>query len=155
MHIATFSVLVGLAFFSSAHAGELRDNVNRFKNTRSVTWLAYEGRKQGFSLSTYAFYAKSDDKKPFGYFTMLSAPGGPQFSSCNNNDWLIDGVMAPEMKARYSATGQSETFTTDLKRETLEKLSHANKVEFSICGTEGVIPKEDLEGIAKVLNATK
>jgi len=126
-----FSVLIGLGFCSIAYAGVLHDDINRFKNTRSVTWNAYEGRTQGFSLNTHAFYAKSDDKKPFGYFTMLSVPGGPQFSECHTNDWLIDGVIAPEMKAKYTTMSKTETFTTDLTRATLEKAcpSHQGGVQ--------------------------
>jgi hypothetical protein len=34
----------------------------------------------------------------------------PQFASCNFNNWLIDGVPAQEMEAKYMlAGGSSET----------------------------------------------
>lgn len=150
------AAIAALATSIQANAGELTEKVDRFTGTKMVAWQSYRDPGGGYSYNAYAHYSKASDPQPYGYFTLLLAPAGTaSFTACSFNDWLIDGVPAPELAGQYENKGGSQTFRAELPRKALEKIARAKSVEFKICNTEGALSASDINGVGKLLNATK
>lgn len=139
-----------------ASAGQVSEKTDRFRGTKTVSWESYRDAARGYSYNVYAYYAKSGDSAPSNYYAILVPPRDAEsFSSCNHNAWLIDGQPAPAMEATYEPSGATQMFRAVVSRETLQKLSSAENVEFKICNAEGSISEADLAGIKSLLDSTK
>lgn len=150
------ATLLAFLVSGSASAGKLVEKVDRFKGTRTVAWESFSDPDRGYSFNVYAFYSKSDDPRPLGYYSLLVPPfGTDSFSGCSDNYWLIDDKSAPELKATFESMGSSQTFRSSPSRSVLEKIATAKKVEFKICNTESALDASDLDGIRKLLDATR
>jgi hypothetical protein len=148
--------LVTTLIASTATAGKITEEVDRFKGTKTVAWQSFSDPGRGYSFNVYAFYSKPNDTKPYGYYTLLVPPyGTDSFSGCSDNYWLVDDKPAPELKAIFETMGSSQTFRSTPSRSMLENLAAAKKVEFKICNTESSISASDLGGITQLLDATR
>ena len=155
-----FVISAALLLISCAsNAGVFKDEVDRFNGSRSVTWTSIPDEAEGFSFSTLVFYPKSD-AAPFAYsIEIMTRADHWQYLDCHHTDWLVDGVRDPylEMEYSHSMAGSStmERFTKRVDRQNLERLASAKLVEFKVCGTEGKISEKDMEGLRKVVEATR
>ncbi|WP_025804626.1 hypothetical protein [Pseudomonas chlororaphis] len=155
-----FIISAALLLFSCAsYAGVFKDEVDRFNGSRSVSWMSIPEEAEGFSLSTMAFYPKGY-AAPYAYrIELLTRADRWQYLDCHHSDWLVDGVRDPYLEMEYSNTvaGSStmERFTKRVDRQNLERLASAKLVEFKVCGTEGKVSEKDMDGLRKVVNATR
>jgi hypothetical protein len=156
MKLISMALSIACVLSIAAQAGELTDKTDRFRGTRLVSWQSYTDSGRTYSYNVYAHYSNVADKEPYGYYAVLVPPFGSEpFGSCNHNTWLVDDKRAPELEMAYVNSDGPESFRVNLQRSDLERLAAAEKVEFKICTTEGAITKGDLEGMRKVLAATK
>lgn len=152
-------LLLGLVHFSAAEAGVFEDKTDRFTGVRSVSWNTIPPEAETFAVTTAAYYPKGSST-PAGYFVkIITYANTAQFDSCPYVDWLLDGEPARDLDTVYSSdsAGSStiERFALTPDRATLAKLAAAKQVEFKVCNVESSINQEDLEGMRKVLAATK
>ncbi|VVM94874.1 hypothetical protein [Pseudomonas fluorescens] len=54
----TIFFAVALLFSSASGAGVFKDEVDRFTDNRSVSWMAMPSQPEEFSFSIFAFYPK-------------------------------------------------------------------------------------------------
>lgn len=156
---ALLSIILSGALAGSgvAHA-QLKDEVDRFKGTRSVIWTVIPGGEGLFSFTSSARYSEGPDSSPT-YSAWLTTYG-PRFrySGCNNVYWLLDGqpFKLPMKYEMDSGSGVAiERFFFSGPRETLERIAAAGKVEFKVCNDESALSGADHEGLRQVLEVTK
>jgi hypothetical protein len=155
------ALLAALFFINSlsASAGVFKDETDRFTGNRAVTWSALPSNAEDFSFSTVALYLKGDLVPGHYKIELMTWSESGNFRDCNHTNWLVDGVLDPYLELEYSSAGANsaviERFDKRVDRANLQRLSSAKLIEFQVCGTEGKISQDDMEGMRKVLNATK
>lgn len=155
-----FSAVAGLVLLSSpllAHAGKLSDETDRFTGLRSVSWSTVPSEPEAFTFNTYAYIP---EKNVAWYVVeLLTWADTARYRSCNFVNWLVDGRRATELNAAYepSYAGNAtvERFTIKGDRTAIEAFASAKTVEYSICGNEGMVHAEDLEGLRQVIAASE
>lgn len=160
MRVFPIYLTAGLLSFSAAcTAGGFEDKTDRFNGVRVVAWNTIPSEVETFATSTIAFYPKGE-VKPYQYkIQLITYADAMQYDDCNHVDWLVDGLPAPYLEARYkgdrSASAAIETFDVELDRASLQKLAAARTVEFKVCNTESSISAADMDGLRKVLKQTE
>lgn len=142
-----------------AVAGVFKDETDRFTGNRSVTWNAIPSKAEDFSFSTIALYLKGDPVPGYYKIQLMTWSDSGNFQECHHTNWLVDGVPDPYLELKYSSASAGsaviERFDKQVDRANLQRLSSAKLIEFQVCGTEGKISPDDMEGIRKVLDATR
>lgn len=158
LYRAPLAVLT-LAVTTSASAGVFKDETDRFTGNRAVKWDSLPSQASEFSFSTVALYLKSSAEPGFYKVQLLTWGDRAEFRECHHTNWLVDGVLDPYLEYEYSSTsagsGVIERFDKQVDRTNLQRLASAKVIEFRICGTEGKISQGDMEGMRKILDATK
>ncbi len=153
--IAAVAFLVSI----SASAGVFKDETDRFTGNRAVTWDSLPAQAHDFSFSTVALYLKGSPRPGYYKVQLMTWGDSAEFRECHHTNWLVDGVLDPYLEYEYSATNAGsaaiERFDKQVDRANLQRLASAKLIEFQVCGTEGKISQSDMEGMRKVLEATK
>ncbi len=140
-----------------AQAVSVKDETDRFTGLRSVSWSTVPSSPEAFTFNTYAYLPEGQSAK---YLVELLTWGDEgRYRRCNFVNWLVDGQRATDLEATYASSSAGsatiERFTINLDRKAIEKLATAKSVEYKVCGDEGAIRADDLEGLRQVLSATK
>ena len=147
------AVAVVCGCVSSAHAGALADEVDRFDGTRTIAWRTLPDGPNDFAF--FAAIGIPESKTGRYYMAHLFTYGDRQFANCNETRWLLDGRRAPEIRTTYRMDRAGSTIIEyfDLvdPRSMLPIIAAAEKVEFQVCSVEGQIKESDLNGIRQVL----
>ncbi|WP_433734989.1 hypothetical protein [Pseudomonas monteilii] len=154
------SAVAGLVLLSSpllAHAGKLSDATDRFTGLRSVSWSTVPSEPEAFTFNTYAYVP---EKNVAWYVVeLITWADTAKYRNCNFVNWLIDGRRATELNAvyepSYAGSATVERFTIKGSRKAIETFATAKTVEYSVCGNEGVVSPEDLEGLRQVIAASE
>lgn len=153
--IAAVAFLVSI----SASAGVFKDETDRFTGSRAVTWDSLPAQANDFSFSTVALYLKGSPRPGYYKVQLMTWGDSAEFRECHHTNWLVDGVLDPYLEYEYSATNAGsaaiERFDKQVDQANLQRLASAKLIEFQVCGTEGKISQSDMEGMRKVLEATK
>jgi hypothetical protein len=148
-----------LLFSSVSGAGAFKDEVDRFTDNRSVSWMAMPSQPKDFSFSVFAFYPKGYTTPYLYRIQLLTRSDQWQYLDCHHTDWLVDGKRDPylEMKYENSMAGSStlESFSKRVDRANIERLASSKLIEFKVCGTEGRVSEQDMAGLRRVVDATK
>lgn len=152
------TMVLGLAFAASmvaasAAAGVLRDEVNKFSGVRTVEWRSLPQVEEAFAFTAAVGIPEGSSSRY--YKAGLITYGDSRFADCNHTYWLLDGKRSPEIQTKYSSssTGSTTLESFDLvdSSSMLRMIAAAKHVEFQVCGVEGEISQEDLEGIRQLL----
>ncbi|MEB6589657.1 hypothetical protein MXM82_11005 [Pseudomonas asiatica] len=158
MRISTAVIAAGLMGLSLlAQGGQLKENLDRFTGTRSVTWSTLPSGPEQFAFSTSVYIPEKGE--PVYILQLFTYADISRYQTCHFVDWLVDGRRAPELQAEYGSdsagSASIERFTITADRKTLENLSSAKSLEYKVCNDEGAVLAEDLNGLRQVLAATK
>lgn len=154
------TAIIALGMLNSplmAQAGKLNDETDRFTGLRSISWSTVPSEPETFTFNTYAYVPEKN--APSYVIELLTWADTGRYRSCNFVNWLVDGRRATELNAAYessyagSATVERFTIKGDLTA--IEAFASAKAVEYKVCGDEGVVRAEDLEGLRQVIAATK
>ncbi|MNK98509.1 hypothetical protein D3C87_1188750 [compost metagenome] len=153
--IGAFAFIVSL----SASAGVLKDETDRFTGSRVVIWNSLPSKADDFSLSTVALYSKGSPTPGYYRVQLMTWSDSGQFMECHHTNWLVDGTLDPYLEFEYSSASAGsavlERFDKQMDRTNLQRLASAKLIEFQVCGTEGKVSQSDMDGMRKVLEATK
>jgi|GEM_PF-2895371 len=149
------------AFFISisATAGVFKDETDRFTGNRAVAWDSLPSKANEFAFSTVALFYKGSTAPVYYKVQLMTWGDRAEFRDCHHTNWLVDGVLDPYLEYEYSASSAGsatiERFDKQVDRVNLQRLASAKLIEFQVCSTEGKISQSDMEGMRKVLDATK
>lgn len=155
-----FVLSAAIVLYSCAiNAGVLKDETDRFSGTRSVSWRSMPQGVEPFSLSATVFYPKGY-AVPYSYdIQLVSVSDHSRYRECHHTYWLVDGAPDPYLEMTYSETSGGsasiERFSKSVDRQNLERIAAAKVIEFQICGVEGSVSDQDMDGLRQVLAATK
>lgn len=154
------SAVAGLVLLSSpllAHAGKLSDETDRFTGLRSVSWSTIPSEPEAFTFNTYAFVPETNGA--WYVVELLTWADTARYRSCNFVNWLVDGRRATGLNAvyepSYAGSAAVERFTIKGDRKAIETFASAKTVEYSVCGSEGTVRAEDLDGLRQVIAASE
>lgn len=158
MRIFTAMVAIGLLSTSlMVHAGKLSDETDRFTGLRSISWSTVPSEPETYTFNTYAYIPEKRDA--WYVVELITWADAARYRSCNFVNWLVDGRRATELNAvyepSYAGSATVERFTIKGDRKAIEAFASAKKVEYSVCGDEGVVKAEDLEGLRQVIAASE
>ncbi|MFJ3486609.1 hypothetical protein ACIPL1_24870 [Pseudomonas sp. NPDC090202] len=157
--MAGLALALTAAVSLSAFAGSFSDKTDRFTGSRSVIWSSIPDKPDSFAMSTYAFYVKGDPKPGLYKLSLITWGDRWQFLNCHHSNWLVDGKPAPQLEFEYKSemagSATSERFDLYPNRALLQQIANAKLFEYSLCGTEGRVSDADLDGIRRVLEASK
>ncbi|RTY64334.1 hypothetical protein [Pseudomonas veronii] len=143
----------------SATAGVFKDETDRFTGNRAVAWDSLPSKANEFSFSTVALFFKGSTTPGYYKVQLMTWGDSAEFRDCHHTNWLVDGVLDPYLEYEYSASSAGsaiiERFDKQMDRVNLQRLASAKLIEFQVCGTEGKISQSDMDGMRKVLDATK
>ena len=92
-------------------------------------------------------------------FQLMTWGDSAEFRDCHHTNWLVDGVLDPYLEYEYTASSAEsatiERFDKQVDRANLHRLASAKLIEFQVCGVEGQISQSDMDGMRRVLDATK
>lgn len=158
LYRATIAAMA-LVVTTPTNAGVFKDDTDRFTGNRSVTWNSLPSQANEYSFSTAALYLKGSSKPGYYRLQLMTWSNNAEFRNCHHTNWLVDGVLDPYLNYDYSATSAGsaiiERFDKQVDRANLQRLASAKLIEFQVCSTEGKISQSDMEGMRKVLDATK
>ena len=157
-YCAPFAALVFIVSHP-ASAGVFKDETDRFTGARAVTWNSLPSKADDFSFSTVALYSKGSPTPGYYRVQLITWSDSGQFRECHHTNWLVDGTLDPYLEFEYSSTSAGsavmERFDKQVDRTNLQRLASAKLIEFQVCGTEGKVSQRDIDGMRKVLEATK
>ena len=143
----------------SATAGVFKDETDRFTGNRTVTWDSLPSQANEFSFSTTAIFLKGSPTPGYYKVQLITWGDSAEFRECHHTNWLVDGILDPYLESEYSAssagTATIERFDKQVDRANLHRLASAKLIEFQVCGIEGQISQSDMDGMRRVLDATK
>ena len=155
-----FVLSAAIALYSCVvNAGVLKDETDRFSGARSVSWRSMPQGVELFSLSATVFYPKGY-AAPYSYDIQLVAVSErSRYRECHHTYWLVDGAPDPYLEMTYSeisgGSSSIERFSKRVDRQNLERLAAAKLIEFRVCGVEGSVSTQDMDGLRQVLALTK
>lgn len=155
-----FVLSAAIALYSCVvNAGVLKDETDRFSGARSVSWRSMPQGVELFSLSATVFYPKGY-AAPYSYDIQLVAVSErSRYRECHHTYWLVDGAPDPYLEMTYSeisgGSSSIERFSKRVDRQNLERLAAAKLIEFRVCGVDGSVSAQDMDGLRQVLAVTK
>lgn len=152
------AVLTLALIAQQAHAGTLKDEVDRFTGMRSVVWSSIPESGGRFSFSTAVRY-RDGSNTPTSHSVWINTYSARfRFDNCNSVAWLLDGerfTLPMDYEMDVGSDVAIEHFFFTGKRELLERIAAAHKAEFLICNEESAISEADHNGLRQVLQITK
>ncbi len=150
-------IVLMLLACSWVNAANVEDKTDRFTGIRSVSYKPIP-EKNGYSVNLAAYFAKNDPQ-PIYFLEILTWSNKWRYLNCTSNAWLLDDNPEPGLQGKYeNSMGGSATierFVYEPDRKVLERLVSAKKAEYKLCNDELEVSKTDIDGMRRVLEATK
>ncbi|WP_328821550.1 hypothetical protein [Pseudomonas paraversuta] len=94
-----------------------------------------------------------------GDIQLVAVSDRSRYRECHHTYWLVDGAPDPYLEMTYSeisgGSSSIERFSKRVDRQNLERLAAAKLIEFQVCGVEGSVSTQDMDGLRQVLAVTK